>query len=447
MALSTLITYASGILIESANTILDETKQIRVKHWYVFGSLILNLLILFFFKYWNFAVGNVNAVFHALGLQLSAPEFDVLLPVGISFYTFQALSYTIDVYRKDIYAEKNFLKYALFVSFFPQLVAGPIERSKNLLIQLNQKHEFNYENVKNGLLLMLWGLFQKIVIADRVSILVNTVYHDAANYDGVPLIFATLLFAVQIYCDFAGYSDIAIGAASVMGFRLMDNFHAPYLSKSVPEFWRRWHISLSSWFRDYLYFPLGGSRCSKHKKSRNLMIVFLVSGLWHGASWTYIIWGALNGFYQVIGSYTSNIRKRVTAFLKIKTDCWSYRALQVVITFLLIDFSWIFFRASTLQDSIIVIKRMLTSFYPWQIFDGTLLKLGLDSKDFLVMVISIAVLCIVDFLRYRVSIRGWLAEQNLIFRWGVYYTAIFTLILFGVYGVGSEASQFIYFQF
>ena len=177
------------------------------------------------------------------------------------------------------------------------------------------------------------------------------------------------------------------------------------------------------------------------------MIVFLVSGLWHGASWTYIIWGALNGFYQVIGSYTSNIRKRVTAFLKIKTDCWSYRALQVVITFLLIDFSWIFFRASTLQDSIIVIKRMLTSFYPWQIFDGTLLKLGLDSKDFLVMVISIAVLCIVDFLRYRVSIRGWLAEQNLIFRWGVYYTAIFTLILFGVYGVGSEASQFIYFQF
>ncbi len=447
MGFSTLITYISGLLLDKAQTIENSTKRKRYKKQCVFWSFFINLAILVFFKYWGFLADNINLVYGALHLKFSVLKFDFLLPVGISFYTFQALSYTVDVYRGDIYAEKNFFKYALFVSFFPQLVAGPIERSKNLLIQINKKHDFNYERIKSGLLLMLWGIFQKLVIADRVSLLVNTVYNDVANYEGLAITIATLLFAVQIYCDFSGYSDIAIGAARVMGFHLMDNFHSPYFSKSVAEFWRRWHISLSSWFRDYLYIPLGGSRCSKIRKYFNLMIVFLASGLWHGANWTFIIWGALNGMYQVIGDCTSKFRRRILKILKIKTDCYSWHLLQMSITFALIDFSWIFFRATSLEESVLLIKKMFTTFHVWQLFDGTLFQLGLDRLDFLVMVIAIIMLFTVDYWRRRGSIGAWLAKQNVVFRWAVYYCAIFTPIIFGIYGIGSAASQFIYFQF
>ena len=238
-------------------------------------------------------MSNVNAMLAQFNFELIQPAFDVVLPVGISFYTFQALSYTVDVYRKDIYAEKNILKYALFVSFFPQLVAGPIERSKNLLIQFNKEHHFDYNRVKNGLLLMLWGFFMKLVIADRVAMVVDQVYNNYTQYAGFEIAIATVFFAIQIYCDFGSYSNIAIGAAQVMGFTLMENFRQPYFSKSVAEFWRRWHISLSSWFRDYLYIPLGGNRKGKVLKYINLMIVFLTSGLWHGASWHFVVWGGL----------------------------------------------------------------------------------------------------------------------------------------------------------
>jgi len=284
MATSTIITYASGVLIE---------KYYERRKLWVGLSFVSNLSILFFFKYFDFALNNINQLLEYLGVSVITTTFDVVLPVGISFYTFQALSYTMDVYRGEIKAQKNLAKYALFVSFFPQLVAGPIERSGNLLNQIDERHTFDCDRVKRGLLLMAWGFFEKLMIADRAAILVNQIYGNYENYGSVALILATLAFAVQIYCDFSGYSDIAIGAAQVMGFSLMQNFRQPYFSLSIAEFWRRWHISLSTWFRDYLYIPLGGSRCSKIKKYRNLMVTFMVSGLWHGSSWNYVIWGGV----------------------------------------------------------------------------------------------------------------------------------------------------------
>ena len=284
MLTSTVITYASGLLIDSADKVTDEKQRIRRKKLYVALSFVSNLAILFFFKYFDFAADSVVRILSMAGIEARVPAFDVILPVGISFYTFQALSYTVDVYRKDIYAERNFLKYALFVSFFPQLVAGPIERSKNLLIQINEKHKFEFERVRSGLLLMLYGYFQKVVLAEYLAVVVDSVYNTYTERTGFQLMIATIFFAFQIYCDFGSYSNIAIGAAKVMGFRLMENFNTPYFAVSVADFWRRWHISLSTWFRDYLYVPLGGNRRGRVRKWFNLMVVFLASGLWHGAS-------------------------------------------------------------------------------------------------------------------------------------------------------------------
>lgn len=291
---STAVTYVGGILISKANKVEDNRKKIIYKKVFVALSFIINLSILFLFKYFDFAIDNINRILAVLNIQLLNPKFDVVLPVGISFYIFQALGYTVDVYREDVKAERNFLKYALFVSFFPQLVAGPIERSKNLLEQMYEKHYFEAQRVKDGLLLMIWGGFQKIVIADRIAIVVDTIFNKFPEYGGMYIIVAAILFAFQIYCDFSGYSIIAVGAAKVMGFRLMENFNAPYFSMSISEFWRRWHISLSTWFKDYVYIPLGGNRKGKIRKYINIMIVFFVSGLWHGASWNYIVWGGLN---------------------------------------------------------------------------------------------------------------------------------------------------------
>ena len=291
---STAVTYFSGLLLEyvKKKDYRDSRKSLA-KKLIVAGSVILNLALLFYFKYINFALESLQSFLSAVHIELNVPTFDILLPVGISFYVFQALSYTIDVYRDEIYAEKNFFRYALFVSFFPQFVAGPIERSKNLLKQLSEPRKFDYPSVRAGLLLMLWGFFVKLVIADRAAVLVNTVYSQYLNYSGFQLITANILFAVQIYCDFMGYSTIARGAAKVMGYDLMSNFERPYFSQSIKEFWRRWHISLSTWLRDYLYIPLGGSRCARIRKYFNILVTFAISGLWHGSKGTFVLWGGV----------------------------------------------------------------------------------------------------------------------------------------------------------
>ncbi len=441
MAFSTVSTYAAGVLIE-------KSKRTLTKKLWVGLSFSVNIAILFFFKYFDFAIDNINALLSAGGFELVNPAFDVILPVGISFYTFQALGYTVDVYRGDIESEKNILRYALFVSFFPQLVAGPIERSGNLIKQLRERHYFNTKNVANGMMLMLWGFFEKLVIADRAAYVVDTVYNNYTAYSGLSLVLATVLFAFQIYCDFASYSDIARGAAQVMGFNLMKNFNTPYFAKSVSEFWRRWHISLSTWFRDYLYIPLGGNRKGRARKYFNLMVVFLLSGLWHGASWNFVIWGGLNGIYQIAGDATKGIRLKLSQKMGLDREVFSNKLLKVIVTFALINFSWIFFRAESFTAAISIIKSIFSEFNLWIFTDGTIFTLGLDAKDMLVLALSLAVLFVMSLMKYRgIAIRETLAKQGLWFRYFVYLAGIFAVLIFGIYGPEYDASQFIYFQF
>ncbi len=454
MATSTVITWVSGLLIDRSDKLVygttrtDKRKGELEKKLWVALSFISNLSILFFFKYFDFAIENINSVLAAFHMALVQPSFDVLLPVGISFYTFQALSYTMDVYRGEIYAERNILKYALFVSFFPQLVAGPIERSKNLLIQFNRKHYFEYDRVKKGLQLMLWGFFMKLVIADRVAMVVDQVYNNWEQYAGVEIMLATVFFAMQIYCDFNSYSSIAIGAAQVMGFTLMENFRQPYFAVSAADFWRRWHISLSTWFRDYLYIPLGGNRKGKPRKYINTMIVFLTSGLWHGASWNFVVWGGLNGIYQVIGEVTKPYREQVKSLLHINGQSKWYRLVQISITFVLINITWVFFRASSFTVAIQMLQRMVTVSNWHILLDGTLFTLGMDQKDFIVALIAIAILWFVDLCHSKkISLREWMSRRNIVFRWTCYYIAIFMVLIFGIYGPGYDAAAFIYFQF
>jgi D-alanyl-lipoteichoic acid acyltransferase DltB (MBOAT superfamily) len=289
---STLIDYSVGLKLGS------ESRPAIRRRWLLL-SLVTNLGLLFSFKYFNFFNDSFRQLFQMANLSYPVPALNVLLPVGISFYTFQTLSYTIDVYRGKIQPERHLGVFALFVSFFPQLVAGPIERSGNLLPQFYQKTAVDYERIISGLQRMTWGFFKKVVIADRLALLVNTVYNHPTEFSGMPLIIATYAFGFQIYCDFSAYSDIAIGAARVMGFDLMENFRQPYYARSIPEFWRRWHISLSTWFRDYVYLPLGGNRVKLPHWVFNILVVFVVSGLWHGANWTFVIWGALHGIFMV----------------------------------------------------------------------------------------------------------------------------------------------------
>lgn len=438
---STVITYVSGLLIE-------RTQKTAWKKWVVAGSFGMNLGILFYFKYTNFALGVLTSLFARIHIELNTPVFDIVLPVGISFYTFQALSYTMDVYRGEIYAEKDFFRYALFVSFFPQLVAGPIERSKNLLKQLAVPTKFSFENAREGLLLMLWGFFLKIVMADRIAAFVDTVYGDFVTYSGMYLVVATMLFAVQVYCDFAGYSTIAMGAAKVMGITLMENFDAPYLSTSVAQFWRRWHISLTSWFRDYLYIPLGGSRKGKIRKYVNTMIVFLASGLWHGASFSFVVWGGLNGFYQVVGDVLQPVRDRMVSFLHLDRTSLGHKLIHIIGTFVLFDFSMIFFRADQLKDALVIIKSIVSVKNPWILFDGSLYSCGLDMKNFHLMFLGIVILLFADLCKRKgIKVRKVIIRQDYWFRWIFIALAISGILTFGIWGPNYNEANFIYFQF
>lgn len=448
IATSTIITWATGYLLENIKN--NNNAAIQKKIILIF-CLLINLGILFFFKYYNFALSNISTVFHYLGISVQFPTFDVMLPVGISFYTFQAIGYIIDVYRGEIKAEHNLLRYALFISFFPQLVAGPIERSKNLMHQIYETHSFNPQKVRDGLLLMIWGFFEKLVLADRIAILVTAVYEDYNAYTGAQIAVATILFAFQIYCDFAGYSDIAIGAARVMGFELMKNFKSPYFATTVSAFWRNWHISLTSWFRDYVYIPLGGNRCSKWKWCRNLLITFSVSGLWHGASWSFVIWGGLNGLYQIIGKLTKPYRLMLQRCLGIRTDCASYKIFQGLITFALVDFAWLFFRASSLRIAVELLLHSIRQPDLFSLIDPNTLMgistINMPEKDFYVMLLGLIILLLVDYFRPKVDLKALLDRQNIVFRYLVYYALIFTVLIWGVYGPEYDASMFIYFQF
>lgn len=429
---STVITYACGNLIY-------RTDSKKKKKGLLVFSLVSNLGILFVFKYFNFFSENISWLMTTTGLGEGISGLDVLLPVGISFYTFQALSYSLDIYYGKISPEKNFGIYALYVSFFPQLVAGPIERSENLIPQLKAQHPFDYSRFRKGLMLIAFGLFKKMIIADRLGMFVDTVYNNPGDHEGYTLLLATVFFAFQIYCDFSGYSDIAIGSAQVLGIDLMKNFDRPYFAKTIGEFWSRWHISLSTWFRDYLYIPLGGNRRSVPRVYFNIMVTFLVSGLWHGASWNFVIWGGLHGIYLVL--------ERITGLsgIDLRSVSFGRKLLHVLVVFILADFAWIFFRANTVQDSFYIISHLHLS-NPEVLFDGTLYTLGLNFMEFWVAVVSIVVLLGIHWLQRGQSARDLLAEQPVLFRWSAYLLIALAVIVFGVYG-SFQPSQFIYFQF
>jgi D-alanyl-lipoteichoic acid acyltransferase DltB (MBOAT superfamily) len=345
--ISVIITWGSGLLMEG--------RKIQEKRLILAGSLIINLGILFFFKYYGFFTDTVGLLSRG-GIKF--PAFDVLLPVGISFYTFQALGYSIDIYYGKVQAERNLVTYALFVTFFPGLMAGPIERTKNLLPQFKANYEFNYDRVTSGLRLAAWGMFKKVVIADQLAVYVSAVFGNPGLYPASSLALALFFFAFQVYCDFSGYSDIAIGCARVLGFKLMTNFRQPYLSRSISEYWQRWHISLATWLKDYIYIPLGGNRKGRIRQDLNLMIIFLVCGIWHGAAWTYVVFGAIHGMYLIVGKGTAPLRNAIYQKIGLPEESRLRKAIQICCTFLLVNFTCIIFRAKTITDSLLIMAKL-----------------------------------------------------------------------------------------
>ncbi len=437
-----IIDYFAGILIE--NSVGKKRKN------YLLLSLVANIGVLVVFKYYNFLNTNLSALLGTAHIQNPIPYLSILLPIGLSFHTFQAMSYTIEVYRGNQKAERHFGIYALYVMFYPQLVAGPIERPQNVIHQFYEKHDFDYKRVISGLQLMIWGMFKKVVIADRLSIMVNAVYGNPTQYEGPSLVLATVMFAFQIFCDFSGYSDIAIGAAEVMGFKLMKNFDRPYFSKTISEFWRRWHISLSTWFRDYLYIPLGGNRVAKSRQYFNLFITFMISGVWHGASWNFIIWGSLHGFYLVFAQITEKTRNQITDFLHLRNYSFLYKILQICLVFVLVDFAWIFFAAHSFGDAVNIIQHLGEG---WNTFfqdiqDKDFIRkfifLGESKQLFLLVFVAIIVMEIVHIFQRNASLRQKIEALPSYQRW-FFYVGILTAIIF--FGAFDAPSQFIYFQF
>jgi alginate O-acetyltransferase complex protein AlgI len=437
-----IIDYYAGIYIEKSEG--------QKRKFYLTLSLIANIGVLAVFKYYNFLNWNLTWLLEGFSLKNPVSFLSIALPVGLSFHTFQAMSYTIEVYRGNQKAEHHFGIYALYVMFYPQLVAGPIERPQNVLHQFYEKHDFDYQRVTDGLKLMAWGMFKKVVISDRLAVMVSQVYNDPYQQTGVPLLVATACFSIQIFCDFSGYSDIALGSAEVMGFRLMKNFDRPYYAKTISEFWKRWHISLSTWFRDYLYISLGGNRVSKWRREYNLFIVFLVSGIWHGASWNFVIWGAIHGFYLVFANQTATFRNRIVEVIGLTKLPNLYKIIQIITIFCLTSFAWIFFRARDFKSAYYIATNLFTNI-------GTQLQ-QLGNKEFIeknifleqgitnfaMVVFALIVMEIVHILQRGQSLRNVLNQKPLLVRWVLYYGIILAILFLGMY---DAPAQFIYFQF
>ena len=435
---TTLVSWISSRLIE-------KTERRAVKRLCLIVTLAASLGVLFFYKYFNFLSGSVTEIVTAFGGAIGTLTLDLMLPVGISFYTFQTLSYVIDVYRGQAKAERNFFFYALFVSFFPQLVAGPIERPDNLIPQLREPKPLTKDNALKGAKHMLVGFFKKVCVADTIAVYVNAVYNKPDEATGIGVIIATMLFAVQIYCDFSGYTDIAIGCARIMGIRLMQNFDHPYHATSIKEFWARWHISLSSWFRDYLYIPLGGNRRGRARQLVNLMIVFLVSGLWHGAAWTFVIWGAIHGMYQIVGNLTRKPKAALLARMGLSESMPAVIWARRVTTFVLVCFAWIFFRANSLSDVGVLLSRLFTA-EGWQMPLGdALASMELSLIPAITAIATLAILLLVDhMLTYD---DGTDSSAVLTRRGGFIYFVWIILLVWALLLSKDMVSTFIYFQF
>ncbi len=429
IAFTSLCSYGSGLLLEHYEG--QRRKQQTVSA----ANIVLNLCILGVFKYYNFFVENLDALFGMMGCHLDWVTMNVILPVGISFYTFQALSYTIDVYQKKLPATHDIVEFFAYISFFPQLVAGPIERATNLLPQFQQKRQFDYAKAVDGMRQMLWGFLKKLVVADNCAYVVNEYWNQYQDLPGLTLFMLGVLFTFQIYCDFSGYSDIAIGCARLFGFHLMRNFNFPYFSRSIPEFWRRWHISLTTWFRDYIYFPLGGSRCNKWKIIRNVFIVWGISGLWHGANWTFVCWGlfhaTLLAIYNIFGINTKY--KNVVAYGRLLPNM--KELLQIALTFFLAVIGWIIFRAESMTQAVDYLTAMVSN----EFFDVS----NMNGKLYLCFgVVLLAVEWLQRNKQHALQFSDIKPFNYRIVRWGIYY-----VILMVIAGYAGTSQSFIYFQF
>ncbi|MBQ7561903.1 MAG: MBOAT family protein [Synergistaceae bacterium] len=425
---TTIISYLAALLIERYR------ENNSAKKFILAFTLIACLGVLFVFKYYNFALESFASLMSLFAIKLHPATLNLLLPVGISFYTFQTLGYVIDVYRGDTEPEKNLGIYAAFISFFPQLVAGPIERTNNLLPQIKAKHVFNYEQATYGIKLMTWGFFKKLAIADVLSRYVDEIYSNLSGATSFDLWLAIFFFTIQIYCDFSGYSDIARGCAKMMGINLMENFKSPYFSASIKEFWSRWHISLSTWFRDYLYIPLGGNRVNKFRHCINLLITFIISGLWHGANWTFVIWGFIHGLAQVIENFFS--RPKDLSGIK-----WLIR---VIITFIFVSLAWVFFRAENFNDAIYIFTHMFNGILKPASFLIT--GVGPSNRKLFLIIILIFILALYDFFSLKFDIINKVSSLKLFTRWIIY--DLFIVFIFFVYTISAVSNtSFIYFQF
>ncbi len=431
LMVSTVITWSSGRLVYNA-------EDTRYKKAYVAVGFILNLFILAYFKYTGLIAGLFG----------SGDSFSLVLPAGISFYTFQSLTYIVDCYRGECRPQNNILKYALFVSFFPCILAGPIERAKNLLPAIDEEHKWDPLRAKEGLFLMLWGYFLKMVIVSRLDILTDVVYSqgiggDAGTaYTGIPMIAALIAYSFLIYCDFAGYSFIAIGAARVMGFEIMRNFRQPYLAVSVSDFWRRWHISLSTWFRDYLYIPLGGSRKGTMRRYLNIMIVFALSGIWHGATYNFLVWGLLFGIYQVAGYALRPVKEKLGSIFTLDRHDRIRRVLCTAFTYMLVSVTWVFFRTLTLSEAADVLGRTFGGIRLSQIYDGTLTGLGLGTYNLILVTVAVCILIAVDIMceKRNCDVYSLMDRTPSKVRWIVYYL----LIIMIIFSCNLSTQEFLY---
>nr|MBQ8251763.1 MBOAT family protein [Lachnospiraceae bacterium] len=402
-------------------------------YWFV---LLGNAAVLLFLK--------VSGSGTVLASYLHIERFAVLLPLGISFYTLQIIAYMTDVKKGKIKPEKNFLKYLLFVTYFPHVLQGPIPRYEQLAGQLTCGHKFDYATFVGGFQLMIWGYFQKLVVADRAGIVVNRLFGEYETYTGMYVVVAAVLYSIQLYADFNGCFCIANGASQMFGIHLTDNFKQPYFSSSVSEFWRRWHMSFGQWLRDYIYIPLGGNRKGKLCKYVNILVTFFVSGIWHGIGSGFLVWGLLQGIYQVCGEVLLPVRNAVAGFLHVDRDTFSHKMWKVLCTYGLVTYAWIFFRASTAAQAVQMTKNMFTTFNPWILWDQSLYLLGIDAKNFWVLVFGIMVMFVVSCMQTKMRIRTWFAKQGIVFRYVILYLAIFAVLIFGIYGPGYDAAQFIY---
>ena len=368
--------------------------------------------------------------------------------IGVSFYTLVAIGYIIDVYNDRTECEKNYLKYLLFLSFFPIVLSGPIERSTNLLSQIRKGTVFSYENIKKGMLMALYGVFLKCLIADRMAVIVNALFDTYTEQTGAAMLFGIVLYGFQLYADFSGYSCIAIGIAAMFGLRVIENFSRPYFSRSIKEFWGRWHISLSSWLKDYIYIPLGGSRKGSLRHYINLMVVFLVSGLWHGNGLQFVVWGLLHGLYQVISRISGSYIKCLSEKMKIKKSCFSFRFGQILFTFFLVDFAWLFFRASSVDEAVRIIGIVLKDFQLGSTLENRLWLAGYNYERFIILSAEVLIWFVFEYIHEKgISVCDWLTKQNTVFRWCVYLFACLTVIIGLVYNYGTDAVAFIYTRF